>query len=523
MGKELSLIARGAGFYFAGFAISKVLAYIYRVLVARTLGPADFGIFSLGVAVLGIVLVFAALGLYQGILHFVAVYDSTGEPAKVRGTILFGLKLQLVSSIIFALAMFLSADFVAVYFFHEPSAALVIKILSVALPFYVLTSNLMILAQAFKKIEYKILLRNVIENIIKIAITAALIFFGFGLFGITAGLALSITATFFISLYLVHKKVFPLFKRGEKPVYSARQIFSYSWPLLAVGFFSLLLSSTDTIMLGNLSEAYDVGIYNVAQPTANLLLIASFAFGSLFLPVITGLWAQKKVAEFATTFKVVTRWTVATAFPCLLFTLLFASEILGVMFGDVYAEGAGALMILSLGVFSMSLGGSTSSILESIRKTKLVFLNSVFCGLLNVALNAWLIPVFQASGDAIIGAAIATAISYSLWNLLALAEVYALIKIHPYNRAYISPIVASFISIAVFFALKAAIPPIQSFSFPINFIALSAFGCFFLALYGLLFVVLRGIQAEDLAVLKSLENKTGFKVKFARDFVKRFS
>lgn len=523
MGKELSLIARGAGFYFAGFAISKVLAYLYRALVARALGPTDFGIFSLGLAVLAVALVFAALGLYQGILHFVAVYDSTGEPAKVRGTVIFGLKVQLVSSIVLALAMFLSADFVAVSFFHEPSAALVIKILSVVLPFFVLTSNLMILTQAFKKIEYQILLRSVAENAIKIAFTAALIFLGFGLFGVTAGLALSSAITFFISLYLVHKKVFPLFKRGEKPVYSAKQIFSYSWPLLAVGFFDLLLFSIDTIMLGTLSQAYDVGIYNVAQPTANLLLVASFAFGALFLPVITGLWAQKKAVEFARTFKVVTRWTVATTFPCLLFALLFAPEILGVMFGDVYAQGAGALMVLSVGIFSMSLVGSASSILESIKKTKLIFVNSVFCGLLNVALNAWLIPVFGASGNAIIGAAIATAISYSLWNLLALAEVYAAIKIHPYNRAYISPIVASFISIAVFFALKAIAPPVESFAFPMNFVALSAFGCIFLALYGLLFIVLRGIQAEDLAVLKSLENKTGFKVKFARDFVKRFS
>ena len=328
--------------------------------------------------------------------------------------------------------------------------------------------------------------------------------------------------TFFISLYIVHKKVFPLFRRGEKPAYSARQLFSYSWPLLAVGFFDLLLFSIDTIMLGNLSEAYDVGIYNVAQPTANLLLVASFAFGSLFLPVITGLWAQKKAAEFAITFKVVTRWTVATVFPCLLFTLLFAPEILGIMFGDVYAQGAGALMVLSLGIFSMSLVGSASSILESIRKTKLIFFNSVFCGLLNVVLNAWLIPVFQASGAAIIGAAIATAISYSLWNFLALAEVYALIKIHPYSKAYISPIIASIISIALFFAVKGTVPPLLSLHFPINFIVLSAFGCVFLALYALLFVVLRGMQPEDLEVLKSIESKTGLKSRLAKDFIKRF-
>ena len=51
---------------------------------------------------------------------------------------------------------------------------------------------------------------------------------------------------------------------------------------------------------------------------------------------------------------------------------------------------------------------------------------------------------------------------------------------------------------------------------------LSAFGCVFLALYALLFVVLRGMQPEDLEVLKSIESKTGLKSRLAKDFIKRF-
>jgi len=53
--------------------------------------------------------------------------------------------------------------------------------------------------------------------------------------------------------------------------------------------------------------------------------------------------------------------------------------------------------------------------------------------------------------------------------------------------------------------------------------ALIIFGAAFVGFYALLFVVFRGLQPEDLTVLSAVEKKLGFKVNFARNFIKRFS
>lgn len=58
-------------------------------------------------------------------------------------------------------------------------------------------------------------------------------------------------------------------------------------------------------------------------------------------------------------------------FPCLLFTVLFSAQILSVMFGDIYAQGATAMAILAVGVFMASFFGPVSSILESTKKQRL--------------------------------------------------------------------------------------------------------------------------------------------------------
>jgi len=523
MNKELSIITKGAGFYFGGFLISKVLAFLYRAMLARSLQPEAFGIFSIALGIMGLVIVFAALGLYQGILHFTAVYDSVGNQAKARGTILFGLKAQLIASIILSAGIFLSADYIALSVFREPELAMVLKILSLTLPLSVITSALMVVVLAFKKIKYKIYVRNIFENVTKLVFTGALILAGFQLFGATLGLALSYVAAFIISLYFVQKKVFPIFGKNLKSEYNARELFSYSWPLLAVGFFGVIMTSIDTIMLGALGQIYDAGIYNVAQPTANLLVVVPFAFGALFLPVITGLYAQKKMAEMGKMFKIVSRWTFALVFPCLLFTVLFSREILVVMFGSLYAQGAAALSVLAVGIFMVSFVGPVRSILESIKRTKLIFFNTILCGLLNIGLNLWLIPLFGASGAATVGAALATSMSFFLWNLLALGEVFILTKLHPYSKSYLAPTIAACIAIALFYFVKQVAPNIGEFSFPLDFALLVFFGCTFLAVYALLFIVFRGLQSEDLDVLKAIEAKTGFKVNFARDFIKRFS
>ncbi len=522
MSKALSLIARGAGFYFAGFAVSKVLAYLYRALLARGLGPDAFGIFSIGVSVIGILAVFAALGLYQGIMHFASVYGSTRKEARARGTILFSFKAQVVASLAFAAGLFLSADYIAVSFFHEEELATVLRILSLSLPFAVITSGLMVVVLVFKKIEYKIYVRNIAENLAKLFLTGLFLFLGFHLLGATIALALSSVAAFLISIYLVQKKVFPLFARNLKAKSNARELFSYSWPLLAVGFFDVIMMSIDTIMLGHLSRAYNVGIYNVAQPTANLMLVASFAFGSLFLPIITGFYAQRKLHEMKRLFKTVTKWIFAVTFPSVLFLCLFAGEILAAMFGDVYAQGAGALIVLAFGVFLASFIGPVEDVLESIGRTKWIFLNTVVGGVINVFLNLWLIPLFEARGVAIVGAALATTASFILWKLLSFAEVFFFTRMHPYSKAYLAPTLASCVAIALFWLVKALGPDIGGLAFPLDFLLLAFFGCVFLALYAVLFVVFRGLQPEDLIVLRAIESKTGIRVRVVRNIVKRF-
>ena len=520
--QELKVIAKGAGWIFAGFFASKLLAFIYRVIIARFLEPSDLGLFSMGLAVLGIMTVFAGLGLYQGVLHFVAIYESRGKSGELRGTILGGLKMQLLASCFFAALMFFLSKPIALSFFRQPLLEPILQALSFVIPFQVITSNLITITLAFKKAEYRVLLRNLVENIAKIVFTAGFLLLGLRAFGVSLALALSSVFILLVSIYVLNKKVYRFFAPGAETKYRLGELFSYSWPLFAVGFFSIIMSSLDTICLGLLTTAYDTGIYSVAIPTARVLLAPSFAFISIFLPIATGLYAQGKTSELSKTYKTVVRWVFLVLFPSMLFTVFFSREILSILFGAVYAEGAAALSILAIAIFIEGLFGPVGSMLECISKTRWILFNTIVASVLNVVLNFLFIPLFAKVGAAVTGAALATAIAYFLWGLLAFIEVYAATRIHPYNAAYLKPTIASVIAIVLFYALKQLFPPIDSFTFPLKLLLLLFLGIAFSVVYALILLVIKGLQKEDIEILKAMENKTGVRVEFIRNIVKKF-
>jgi O-antigen/teichoic acid export membrane protein len=515
--QELKVIAKGAGFVFLGFFVSKLLALFYRIVVARFLYPSDFGVFSIGLAIVGIATVFGAIGLHQGVLHFVAVYNSQGKHDKIRGVILGGLWLQFFASILFAAVLILLAKPIALQAFNQPALEIVLIILALSIPFQVIASNLMIVVQAFKRIEYKVLLRNLVENIAKLALTFLFLSLGFGVMGVSLALTLSGALILVISLFLVQKKVFRIFASNVKPAYDLRELFGYSWPLFAVGFFMILMSSIDTICLGILDTTYNTGIYNVAMPTARVLDLPAFAFMALFLPIATGLYATKKMDELSKTYKTISRWIFSLTFPCTLFTIIFSREILSTMFGSIYGQGAGALAILALGFCVFSSMDPVRSMLEPLAKTKFILFNTLAASLLNIGLNLAFIPVWG-----IVGAALATTFSYFFWALLAFFEVYAAMKIHPFSKAYWKPTVAGCVAAGFFFAAKQFLPQVDLLMFPAKLFLLVFLGTAFLALYALIFIGVRGLQQEDVEVLRAVEKKTGLRIEFARNIIKRF-
>ena len=128
---SLKKITKGAGIAFLGIIISKLLGYIYRILVART-DTEMYGLLSIGIAVFSILTTVSLLGLNNGVLRYVSFYKGKGDQEKIKQIIKVCLKITIPFSIIVSALFFIFSKQISIYFFHTEDLTIVFKIFAFA-------------------------------------------------------------------------------------------------------------------------------------------------------------------------------------------------------------------------------------------------------------------------------------------------------------------------------------------------------------------------------------------------------
>jgi O-antigen/teichoic acid export membrane protein len=177
------------------------------------------------------------------------------------------------------------------------------------------------------------------------------------------------------------------------------------------------MSWSDTLMLSYYLPEESVGVYRIAFKITTLITFAQFALNTVVTPMIAGLHSGGSgMGHLA---KRVATLNLYTAGPIFLLIVLLGPFLIG-LFGVESAQKAYPwLLILALGQLANAFAGPVLNVLnmtgyeKSARNTMLVMAT------VNIALNAFLIPLMGP-----LGAAIATASTMIGWNLWAGILVY---------------------------------------------------------------------------------------------------
>jgi O-antigen/teichoic acid export membrane protein len=95
LNESLRKIAKGAGIVFIGTGIGMFFAYLGMMIVARLLGPTDFGLISLASAVATIASTVVLVGMPQGVVRYVSFYKGKNDEQRIKGVIVSALKVVL--------------------------------------------------------------------------------------------------------------------------------------------------------------------------------------------------------------------------------------------------------------------------------------------------------------------------------------------------------------------------------------------------------------------------------------------
>ena len=113
------------------------LGYIVVLLISRNYGAYGTGVYSLALNLLLSLSVFCAFGLDVMILRYVGQYGlENNNNHKLRNIYYQILSVTIPLSILVAIILYLSSNFITEYFFKNEDYSIILKICAVGLPFF---------------------------------------------------------------------------------------------------------------------------------------------------------------------------------------------------------------------------------------------------------------------------------------------------------------------------------------------------------------------------------------------------
>jgi len=489
---ELSSIARGAGLIVFGTAVGALFRYLFQLVIARFLGPGLFGTFFLGFSVFRIAAMAAECGLPNGLVRYVALYHADSDQRRIKGVIFASARIVLVAGLLLSGLLVGFSGLISLKLFHNVGTVNSLVPFALILPVAALTSIFTSAAQGFKIMRVKVIVLEIFEPLTRLLLVLGLWMMGLRLGGVMISYGAATMAGALLSWHLLKRIFPPLTNSSIKPVCETSKLLSFSWPLLSLNFFGILLLWTDTLMLGYFRPAEDVGVYSAVQRTVLVGTVIIISFSTIFAPYISQLHSQHAHRLLKNLFQTITKWILTFSLPIYVAMIFFARPVLS-LFGPEFGRGALALGILSGGWL---VHASTGPLGVMITMTGRPIINFYCAGgmlFVNIALNLFLIPKYG-----ILGAALATTFSVIAGNLINLVVVHRLLHMVPYRLDFLKPLSAGLMATGILFVLRGT-----CFRAPSGLLMIAAF-LIFLLVYTIFLLLLR-LSDEDKATFAHLK------------------
>lgn len=433
--REILATAKGGGFLAGGNMFEWVSRFVIALILARTLGSNDYGLLNLAISAGALVTGLSSLGLDDAMTRYIAVQDARGDVKGMYGTLQVGLGVSLLTAIVAGTALFFAAEPVATGIFDEPRLESLLRLMAVLIPVLSLSRCLVGSIRGLKRMDYAAFSENVVQSVAKVVLLLVMSLVGLDVwvaavvFGI-GDIASSVTMTILLNRAVRLAGLREAHAARREP----RALMRFALPLWISGVLNQFRRQIETLLIGALSVASNVGIFGVVD---RLTVFSHMFYRSIIVavkPTLAGLHDKGDRQALSDVYVAATRWTLFFNLPFFLMMVLYPKALLAI-FGSDFVVGADALVVLAFGELVIAATGVCGSMIDMTGHLRLKVFNSVVWVLTLAGLNAWLIP-----RHGLIGAAVASLIGSTVVNGLRVGEIWYLEGLRPWGAGYWKPV-----------------------------------------------------------------------------------
>ena len=483
--------AKGGAIVFAGLLFKQGSRFVIGVLQSRLLGAEKLGMCHLALTAAMVTASIAMLGLTSALVRYVSVSVGRRDTAGLWGTLQVGLGLPAIVSVSAGVGLFALAGPIAEHVFREPRLVPLLRMISLAVPFFALGEAASAATRGFKKMQYTSITRNIAQPMVRLVLLVVL--------AITVGLNPARALTAFtvgvivaaVMLLYYLNRLFPLRRPLREGRRDTREMLGFALPVYLSGLIDTFGGNVKTVLLGALNTVKSVGIFVVADQVNVIGKLFHGSITAASAPIVSELHDRGEQEQLGRFYQTVTKWTFTLNLPLFLVVLLFPVPILSI-FGKSFTSGATALVILAWANLVNTGTGICGLIVDMTGNTTLKLVNSLVTLALAIGLEFLLIPRWG-----LIGVAVSSVFTSVVVNLLRLLEVYFLFRLQPYNRTFLKPVAAGLIAMATAWGVR------QVFPIDANLVYTAVNVAILFAVYAGMILIL-GLSEEDRTVLARL-------------------
>jgi len=379
---------------------------IFTFLVARMLGPAALGVFSVAWSTTDILSKIGVLGLDNAIITFIARSEAVGDHARSRALFRVAVILGVAQSAVVA-ALAIAAIRLFHYSLHlQPEMVSALAVVLCAMPGLALYRISTSVSRGMKVMRHDIFSRGMTEPIATTLAFLIVFIIGWKTFAPELAAIIGTAISGLVALALA-AKLFPRASEDRHVVShlaEARQLIGYSAPISAYQLINAFIARLDLILLGYFVgrapgvTLATVGIYAAVVGTANGLRKVNQAFNPIFMPVVAGMTATGDHERAAHTYARLAQWMLWILLPLVAVMALAGGTIL-LIYGPAFQQGSVWLGIVALASAINAFVALGETVIMVQRPRLNLLHSSITCAVAAGGL-LWLIPRFGAMGAA---------------------------------------------------------------------------------------------------------------------------
>lgn len=403
-----SQTAKNTYLSFLGNGLFSFFSMVCMILISRSLGPAQFGLFSVIFSFSIILFDVSSWGLDQGLIRFVSFNLSRKKVRRADAYAKAVFKIRLITAIALIIFGFFLAPFLSRLFFAKTDHQWLLTIVFVGMATTILAGGFISALLRARQAFFKDAVFHAMRGFFRAVLIGTLWLLNkLSLMNVALAFFLYNWATLPLVFLFIPRKFLQAKPSGE--VYN--KLFHFSKWVFLWALTATIHSKLDIFMLERMKGSYATGIYSAASRLLIIFLTLIHSFGIVLLPKIA---AINNFAHFRSFFKKIILAVVGLILLIIL-AILLARPLVLLVFGDAYFESIKIFRLLLIGIIFMTLSLPFINSLTAWGKTKIIGLISTGQLILVALANFFLIKKFGGMG---------AAMTYNLSSIFALLLVF---------------------------------------------------------------------------------------------------